>query len=71
MGAGVVDQDSLGWCGSEVVDNLGEGQRALGRSGKGVDGTADIDRGVIIVEEGFSAGCDVGKIQLGGRLAGS
>lgn len=71
MGASVIDQDGLGGGSSEEVDDLGQGQGALGGGGEGVGGIVKIDRSVVVVVEGLSASRNVDKAQLGRRLAGS
>ena len=71
MRASVVDKDDLGGRSGEVINDLGQGQRALGGRGEGVGDIVQIDGRVIVVVESLAAGRNVGKAQLGRRLAGS
>lgn len=68
MGARVVDEDGLVARGSEVGDEVGEGQGGLGRRGEGGDGIVDVNGGIIIVVDGFLACADVAEHEL---LAGA
>lgn len=69
MGAGVVNKNHLGGCGSKVLDNLGQSQRGLGGRGEGIDSGIKWNGGIAVIEESLAASSNVGKAQLGRRLS--
>lgn len=71
LGAGVVNQDRLGGRVGQVLDDLGQRGRGLGRGGERIEGGLEADFGVVVVEEGLTAGRNVAERQLGRGSSGS